>query len=121
MFEGQAAGAASVARVMLTVRFVVVSLLSVAFSQNLECDTRIQHLEAELSSARASLFELRSALGQLTSSPKQAIDVDGSAQQRQLTASSLGEIKWDGTQFVMTADLKVNGTITADTCACGAR
>ena len=73
------------------------------------------------SSARASLFELRSALGQLTSSPKQAIDVDGSAQQRQLTASSPGEIKWDGTQFVMTADLKVNGTITADTCACGAR
>ena len=74
-----------------------------------------------LRSARASLFELRSALGQLTSSPKQAIDVDGSAQQRQLTASSPGEIKWDGTQFVMTADLKVNGTITADTCACGAR
>ena len=107
---------------MLAVRLLFVSLLSAACSQHLECDTRVQHLEAQLSSARTSLIELRTVLEQLTSAQEQAIDVDGvAAQQRRLTTPNPGEINYDGTKFVMTADLLVNGTITADSCACATR
>ena len=103
---------------MLAVRLLAVIWFGASSAHNLECDTRAEQLEAQLSSARAALADLRTVVEHLTTAREQEVDADGATRQRQLTSASAGEIKFDGTQFVISADLTVNGTLTADTCQC---
>ena len=43
---------------------------------------------------------------------------DGTQASRRLTSADRGEIQYDGAEFTLTGDLRVNGTLYADTCQC---
>ena len=65
----------------------------------------------------AKLSELRGAVESLL--PQQTeVGGDGAQQSRRLTSADRGEIQYDGAEFTLTGDLRVNGTLYADTCQC---
>ena len=80
-------------------------------------ERRVAELEEALRDARAKLSELRGAVESLL--PQQTeVGGDGAQQSRRLTSADRGEIQYDGAEFTLTGDLRVNGTLYADTCQC---
>lgn len=77
-------------------------------------------LEAQLREAKSALADLQALVERVTSLHEESINTDGPAEERQLTASTSGEISYDGTRFVVNADLQITGVLTADSCACSA-
>ena len=95
-----------------------VGALLVAAAGAADCDERrVAELEAALRDARARLGELRGAVDALL--PQQTeVGGDGTQASRRLTSADRGEIQYDGAEFTLTGDLRVNGTLYADTCQC---